>query len=127
MKAIAPVLRLALGAVAAGPLLARADVADSIIVRAMASRHYAPPVSAAAGPKSATYLFYQGRFFRGATADATLQATPFDAVTRALAPDLARQGYLPTRDLRQADLLVVVDWGATSARTIRTSSTSSKR
>jgi len=113
MKPITPVLRLALCALAGGPLLARADMPSNIVVRAMASRSYVAPSSTNPSAKPATYLFYQGHFSRGATNDASLQSTTFDQVTHVLAPDLARQGYFPTKDLHQADLLIVVDWGAT--------------
>jgi len=117
MKPITPVIRWALCALAAGgPLLARADLTDSIVVRAMASHRYVTPASAGSAPKSASYLFYQGHFYRGGTNDPSLQATSFDTIARTLAPDLARQGFQPTSDLRQADLLLVVDWGATIAQ-----------
>jgi hypothetical protein len=113
MKPITPVLRLALCALTGGPLLARADTPSNIVVRSMASRSYVAPTSANPAAKPATYLFYQGHFYRGATNDPSLQSTTFDQVAHVLAPDLARQGYFPTKDLRQADLLIVVDWGAT--------------
>jgi hypothetical protein len=113
MKPIAPVVRLALCALAVCPLLVRADLPGNIVVRSMASRIYAHSVSAGTNPRPATYLFFQGRFFRGATNDPSLQETSFAAITRTLAPDLARQGFFPTRDLRGANLLIVVDWGAT--------------
>jgi hypothetical protein len=114
MKPVTPILRFALCALAAGPLLARADdLPGNIIVRAMASRNYAPPASASSRARAATYLFFQGRFYHGAANDPSLEATPFAQIARTLAPDLARQGFLPTKDLRNADLLIVVDWGAT--------------
>jgi hypothetical protein len=113
MKPITPVLRWALCVLAVGPLGMRADAPSNIVVRSMASRHHLAPASAKSGPQSATYQFVQGHFYRGATNDPSLQSTTFDQVVRILAPDLAHQGYLPTRDLHQAALLIVVDWGAT--------------
>ena len=64
-------------------------------------------------PRLETYVFMQGRFFEGRAVNHSIDRMTFRHLVEALAPELARQQYLPTTDLKAADLLLVVHWGTT--------------
>jgi hypothetical protein len=61
-----------------------------------------------------SYFFAKGTFFDGGKSDASLKNTSFMAIVHELTPDLARQKYYPSKEPRNADLLIVVHWGMTS-------------
>jgi hypothetical protein len=106
----APLLFLAAAALL--PAVLRADHEDFVTINANASPDYAHRKSAHGAPARETYVFYQGRFF-GETNDPTLQRLSFLDIARILAPDLAKQNYFPTKDAKNADLVIVVNWGST--------------
>ena len=60
-----------------------------------------------------TYAFMEGKFFSGITVDRSIDRMPFRRIAEALAPELARQQLFPAKDLRSANLLVVMHWGTT--------------
>lgn len=101
-------------AVAALPA-ARAFGGNAIVVSATAVPAYVRPSDAAGRPRVESYVFGQGRFFGGTWADRGLAQVSFDQLTKLLAPSLAKQNYLPTRDATTADLLLMVHWGVTQA------------
>jgi hypothetical protein len=89
-------------------------VADPrVAVVATARYDYAEKRQAMAIPKPESYVFMQGHCFGGSTVDRSLERMPFRRIAEFLAPELAKQNYLPTNQIRQADLLLVVHWGAT--------------
>lgn len=88
----------------AGRLVAVSSAADSGYARRRAGTN-PPPVE--------TYVFAKGTFSKGITHDNTLERMPFLRVAETLAYDLRRQNYFPTRDLQNADLVIVVHWGVT--------------
>jgi hypothetical protein len=60
-----------------------------------------------------SYVFMQGNYYGGHTVDRSLERMPFRKIAEFLAPELAKQEYRPTTQPREADLLLVVHWGAT--------------
>lgn len=103
-------LALLLGGLAGGPLHGE----KLVVVRATAQPEYLRARALPDGsPRAEGYVFFPGRFFPGESQDASLEKIPFADVARSLAPHLAKQSYLPARSLAQADLLLVVHWGAT--------------
>lgn len=68
-------------------------------------------------PRTETYVFMQGHFFEGSTVDRSLERMSFRQVAEYLAPELAKQQYLPGTDLKTADLLLIVHWGVTLPHT----------
>jgi hypothetical protein len=95
------------------PAALRADHADFVVVNANASKAYAQRKFVNGVPKPETYVFYQGRFFPGDTRDGSLSRATFMDIAKVLAPSLAKHNYLPTRDVKAADLVIVVNWGTT--------------
>ncbi len=67
--------------------------------------------------RTETYVFMEGSFIPGQTADRSIERMPFRRIAEFLAPELARQQYLPAPEAKSADLLIVVHWGTTSPRT----------
>jgi hypothetical protein len=104
---------LALVGLALLPGVLRADHTDFVVINAMASKAYTERkfVNGAAQPES--YVFYQGKYFGGLTRDPSMVHTTFMDIAKVLAPNLAKQNYLPTKNVKAADLLIVVDWGTT--------------
>jgi hypothetical protein len=101
-----------LGFVLLAPAL-RADHADFVVVNATASKAYTEQKFVNGVPKPETYVFYEGRHFGGITRDASMAHVSFMDIAKVLAPNLARQNYLPTKDVKGADLLIIVNWGTT--------------
>ncbi|HEX3730096.1 MAG TPA: hypothetical protein VHV47_09850 [Opitutaceae bacterium] len=95
------------------PAAARADHVDFVTISSSASKAYDQQRTTPSGPKPQTYVFYQGRFFAGGTHDPSIDHFTFNDVVHDLAPTLAKQNFLPTRDPKAADLLIVVNWGTT--------------
>ena len=69
------------------------------------------------GPKLETYVFMEGRHYPGATVDRSLSRMSFRSIAEMLARDLARQNYRPAKDIKSADLLILVHWGTTLPNT----------
>jgi len=95
------------------PAAAWADHVDFVTISASASKAYDQKRITVAGPKPQTYVFYQGKFFAGGTRDPSIDHFTFNDITHDLAPTLAQQNFLPTRNANAADLLIVVNWGTT--------------
>jgi hypothetical protein len=64
-------------------------------------------------PLDQTYFIVQGEFSPGAVRDRTLERTTIHEIARILAPELAKQRYLPSSSIEAADLMLVVHWGTT--------------
>jgi hypothetical protein len=101
-------------ALLASPPSAVAD--DHVAVISTASPEYTQRKFAGGEPRTETYVFLEGRFFEGATVDRSLEKMTFRRIAEYLAPELAKQKYLPARAIAQADLLLVVHWGTTIPR-----------
>jgi hypothetical protein len=61
------------------------------------------------------YVFLQGKFFPGSIKDRSLEQTEMMDVARALAPHLAKQNFLPSKDQSEADIVIAVHWGMTTS------------
>jgi microcompartment protein CcmK/EutM len=97
-----------------GILPARAD--QHVAVNSMAKAEYTQRKFVNGKPRLETYVFMQGKYFSGTTADRSIDRMSFRQIAEFLAPELARQQYLPTKDPAAADLLLVVHWGTTVPR-----------
>lgn len=88
--------------------------AESLVtVRAFADKAYAAKRAETSPPEPQSYVFLKGRYYAGRTQDRTLEQKPFIEVARTVAADLRRQGFVPTRNTKTADLLILVHWGVT--------------
>jgi hypothetical protein len=93
---------------------ARASAADAVAVSSTSTEEYAQQKFGKGEPKPETYLFFQGKFFGGDVRDPNLEHAQFLDIAKTLAENLVRQKYYPTKDQKNADLLIVVHWGVTS-------------
>jgi len=95
-------------------VVASAAFADQhVAVTAFAKSEYTQRKYENGKPRLETYVFMQGKYFEGRTADRSIERLTFRQLVEFLAPELARQNYLPTPELKAADLLLVVHWGTT--------------
>jgi len=108
-----PSLRRFLLAALASTLAAPLPADDHVAVTAFAKTEYTRRKYENGKPRVETYVFMQGKYFEGHTVDRSIERMTFRQLVERLAPELARQQYLPTTDLKAADLLLVVHWGTT--------------
>jgi len=108
MALLSPRLIFALLAVPAG-----LRAADAVAVSATAIKDYVRATDSAGRPVLESYVFAEGRFFGGRITDRGLEKTAFADIARALVPNLAKQNYFPVKPAAEADLLLMVHWGAT--------------
>ena len=115
---VVPPLRLRFS-VLAGMVLAVAATARGdprVTVNARAREDYLAQHHHEAGAAAETYVLLQGSYFEGQTVDHSLERMPFRRIAEYLGVQLARQHYLPAADIKEAQLLIVVHWGATTPR-----------
>lgn len=96
-----------------GVLSGQMSAAPLVYIRSTADSKYEAARAAQNPPKDETYVFYQGKFFGGQTVDRTLERMPFIQVAQFLAPHLKKQHYVPVQKMTEADLILVIHWGAT--------------
>lgn len=89
-------------------------VTDPIAIASKSTEEYAKQKFGAGAPKPESYLFFQGKFYGGATRDPNLEKAQFDEIVKVLGENMARQNYFPSKDVKSADLLIVVHWGVTT-------------
>lgn len=88
-----------------------ASLNERIAVSSTAASNYKREQVGKSGPRPESYIFTKGHFVPGNTRDKALESMSFETLTRTLAPDLAKQAYYPTKDVANADLIIVVHWG----------------
>lgn len=66
--------------------------------------------------KVETFAVAQGGLWGGELADKTIQGeSSFPMITKVMGAALARKNYLPAKDPKKTDLLIVIYWGTTTA------------
>src|SRR4029077_19434136 len=85
---------------------------EFVVVAATAAPGYNRTLPDGGGLRPESYTFMQGMHLGGTTRDATMEKTQFLAIAQLLARGLAQQKYFPTTDPKDADLVIVVHWGA---------------
>ena len=93
----------------------RAD--GHVALRGIADPEYTARKFGPDGARLETYVFLEGRYFPGITADRSISRMPFRRIAEMLARDLARENFLPAKDVKSAHLLIVVHWGTTVPNT----------
>lgn len=107
---VALAIFLALTAAGAGPA---ADSDEVTAVHATVHNGYARVPLPDGTCRPETYAFGEGGRTDGGRADPALDRLSFRQIARTLAPGLARQNFLTSRDPAQTDLLIMVYWGET--------------
>jgi hypothetical protein len=104
--------------IAGVPILSPGLAADEhVAVTSSAATAYTQREFAGPRVRTETYVFMEGSFIPGKTVDRSIERMPFRRIAEFLAPELARQQFLPAPEAKSADLLIVVHWGTTSPRT----------
>lgn len=109
-----PIRLLLLLAVPAVSLMADRHV----VVIAKADPDYARTRYDAGGkliPQS--YVVMKGNFFPSGRVDRTLERMTIEEIVQLFAPELAKREYYPSKTVEEADLLLIVHWGATRPKT----------
>lgn len=88
-----------------------------VSVDAVASESYQKIQAARAPDDIETIHFMEGQFFPGLSKDPSLERVSFQEIVEGLAPNLAKQNYLPGDDIRTGDLLLVVHYGVAAVDT----------
>lgn len=86
---------------------------DPVAVSSTSSDEYARQKFGPTTPKPESYLFFQGKYYGGDIHDADLEHAQFSQIVQTLGQDMVRQNYFPSKDPKNADLLIVVHWGVT--------------
>ena len=89
---------------------------DHVTVVADASDAYLERRAGGGGKRVETYVIMETRPYGSTTADASLMKFGIRDIAKVLAPELARARYYPAVDLKKADLILAVHWGATTPR-----------
>jgi hypothetical protein len=89
---------------------------NRVALTATASPDYTQRKFDGVKPRPETYVILEGKRTEGITADRSIDGMPFRRIVEYLAPELAKQQYFPTTDIKNADLLLVVHWGTTIPR-----------
>ncbi|HWA08774.1 MAG TPA: hypothetical protein VG838_04820 [Opitutaceae bacterium] len=87
---------------------------DPVAVSSVSTENYAAQKFGPKAPKPETYLFFQGHYFGGTTRDPDLEHAQFLQIAQTLGENMVRQNYFPTKDQKNADLLIAVHWGVTT-------------
>ncbi len=87
-----------------------------VTVTASADPAYMQHKFSGSEPVAESYVFVQGQYYEGVRRDQSIEQMNFRRIAEYLAPGLARASFFPTKDLKAADLLLVVHWGTTKPR-----------
>lgn len=109
-----PAIRLVLALTMAGLVGRSLRADDHVVVSARADDRYTHRKFNGEHVRPESYVFGEGSFFGGITADGSLDRMKFRQIAESLAPELARQQFWPAPDFASADLLLVVHWGVTT-------------
>jgi hypothetical protein len=97
-----------------GPLAVCCFADPRVIVSATAAPEYTLHKYGDGKTKPESYVVMQGHYFEGDTLDKSIDRMPFRRITEILAPELAQRQYWPAKNIKDADLLIVVHWGTTA-------------
>lgn len=87
--------------------------AKDVLMRFWAQDDYVRPIGADGKPSLETYTYFIGDYYPGAFEEEE-DAIKFDTVARILAKELAPQNYLMVTNPKEADYILMVNWGQTT-------------
>ena len=88
-----------------------------VSVASEASAEYQKIQDARAPGDIETIHFMEGQYFGGISKDKSLERVTFQEIVEGLAPNLAKQNYLPGDDINTGDLLLIVHYGVAAVDT----------
>ena len=101
------------GAFACDPSARAADSGEITAVCSKVSDRYVRTKLADGTFKQETYAFGKGGYLSGAARDETIDKLDFLKIAHVVAFPLANQSYIPAKDPKATNLLIMVYWGAT--------------
>ena len=96
------------------PAARGADSSEITAVSSVASEGYVRAKRSDGSFKPETYAFGEGGNWGGTMRDNTADSLNFMGVAQTMAGPLASQNYMPTREPKNANLLIMVYWGTTA-------------
>jgi hypothetical protein len=87
---------------------------EEIAVFAKVFNDYTREPSAVGGYKAETFAFANGGAVAGSLRDDSVDQASFNQIIQLISPALTRQNYVAATDPQDTDLLIYVNWGATS-------------
>ncbi|HWA85978.1 MAG TPA: hypothetical protein VG710_07140 [Opitutus sp.] len=110
-----PKIAVGLACIGLTHLAVASDKMDSVVtaVFSRSFNHYERPVQADGTPVRQSYVIAKGGFAPGEDKDPSIDEVKFPGIVRLLAGYLADQGYVPAKNPKKADLMLVVHWGKT--------------
>jgi hypothetical protein len=106
-------LLVAGGAVAIGQSARAADAGEVTAVSSKVSDRYVRTKLADGSYRQETYAFGEGGYLGAAMRDETIDKLGFLKIAHVVAFPLAHQNYIPAKDPKSTNLLIMVYWGAT--------------
>jgi hypothetical protein len=86
---------------------------NRIIIKTVASEEYVKQRASDDKKKIQSYNFFEGRYYPGNSKDNSLERFTFTDIIQDMAVHLQKQGYYNSPVVGEADLLIVVHYGAT--------------
>lgn len=86
---------------------------NQILIKTVASQEYVKQRVNSTSAKTQTYNFFEGRYFPGNVKNRGMERFTFMDVITNMAEHLKKQGYYNHPEVGEADLLIVVHYGAT--------------
>lgn len=109
------------------PSARAADSTDITTVSSTVSDSYVRAKLADGSFKPETYAFGKGGFLSGSTRDVTIDKLGFMNIAHVVAFPLAEQNYVPSKNPKTTNLLIMVYWGTTDGVANATSSVAYQR
>ena len=87
--------------------------ASDILTRFWADKDYVRPIGLKGQPVAETYVFYSGSYYPSAYEEEG-EVITFETVASTLIGELKKQNYQMTQEPRDADYILMVNWGQTN-------------
>ena len=95
-------------------LASNSQAASRVIISAEASMDYEQNKNSKNKDEVTRYHFVEGKFFRGHANDNSLTDISFFEIAENLAGHLANQNYVPSGNVKENEVMLLVNWGVTA-------------
>lgn len=108
------VFRLLIIAISVVIAVPTSQAASRVIIKAEASVDYERAQAGKNKDRTISYHFVEGKFFKGHANDGSLTHVTFLEIAENLAGHLAKQNYVPTGNVKENEVMILVNWGVTA-------------
>ena len=107
-------LRLFILAISISSISSSGQAATRVIISAEASVEYGRQHGTASNDQKTSYHFVEGKKNKGYANDKSLQKVSFFDIAENLAQHLTKQNYYPSSNMKENDVMLLVNWGVTA-------------